>query len=167
MVDQAESELTMAEISLNEYREGTLVSDRQLLKGYIESCVTAVKQADAGYEYAKVVAAQGLYTPQQLAADEFTLSKTKLSLAEAEAMQGRLERFTAPRLIKNLEAKIQAVKVDVLAQRAALINEDTRLRRLEALHRELHHAGPPRRDRGLLRQRQPAGGWSRTRSARG
>lgn len=130
-VDQAESELTMAEISLNEYKEGTLVSDRQLLKGYIESCDNAMKQAEAGYEYAKVVAAQGLYTPQQLAADEFTFAKTQLSLREARRMQDRLERYTAPRLAKNLEAKIQAVKVDVLAQRAALLNEDLRLRRLE------------------------------------
>ena len=130
-VDQAESELTMANISLNEYQEGTLTSDRLLLKGYIESCANTMKQAEASFDYAKVVAAQGLYTPQQLAADEFNLAKTKLGLKEAESMQVRLERFTAPRLAKNLEAKIQSVNVDVLAQRASLINEEARYRRLE------------------------------------
>jgi HlyD family secretion protein len=130
-VEQARSALRVAEISLKEYRDGVLPQDRHLLEGYLQQLRNDREQKQLSLEFARVVAGRGLMTPNQLKGTEFALEQADIVMGEALGMKERLERFTAPRLIKNLEAKIAAVRADLLAQEAAFVLEDARKRRLE------------------------------------
>ncbi len=46
-------------------------------------------------------------------------------------MQARLDKFTAPRIITNIKAKIDTIRADIFAQQATFQRESDRLHRLE------------------------------------
>jgi len=56
----------------------------------------------------------------------------------------RLTKYTAPRLLRNLEAKISAVEADLLAQESSLALEDARKRKLELMIELWHPEGSAR-----------------------
>src|SRR5262249_38212115 len=77
--------------------------------------------------------AKKVRSPAQLKADELSLHQAEIAYKNAQNMQERLEKYTAPRLIKALEAKIEANRADLLAQKSAFQLESDRLRRLETM----------------------------------
>jgi HlyD family secretion protein len=155
-VEQARSALRVAEISLKEYREGLLPQDRHLMEGYILQLRNDLAQKRLAYDADKELDRKKI--PNQLKASTLALEKAEISVNKALEMQQRLERFTAPRLIKNLEAKIAAVKADLLAQEAAFGLEDERKRRLERNIEACTMRAP--RD-GIVVYAAPANRWGR------
>lgn len=129
-VDQAEKVLEVAEISLQEYREGIFPQDRLLTTQYIETCKTQLGGARDTYVQSRRIHAQGWISAQQLNADKLSLDRAEINLREAYGMRERLEKYTGPRLRKNLEAKIDSIRSDLYAQKAAFELENERLRRL-------------------------------------
>ena len=73
---------------------------------------------------------KGFRAAEQYKADLGDRNRSDLGLKEARGMEVRLVKFTGPRLIKSLEAKLKAIRADMLAQEAAFGVEDDRLRRL-------------------------------------
>jgi HlyD family secretion protein len=132
-VEQAEKMAEVNEIALREYRDGILPQDRLLIKQYIASCETQLAKAREELLWAEDVFRKGLRTEAQLKADRFAYERAQIALQEAKVMQRRLDKFTAPRLITNLEAKQASIQSDLLAQRSAFQLEDNRLRDLEQM----------------------------------
>ena len=87
------------------------------------------------------------------------MQRSEIMLREARTMKSRLETFTGPRLITNLEAKLEAIRADVLAQQTVLEIEKTRLRRLEANIEYCTVRAP--RD-GIVVYANQTNGWGRT-----
>jgi multidrug resistance efflux pump len=132
-VEQARSLVEVSEISLREYRDGIYPQDVQLIRQYLSTCRTEMERTERAYLWSKETTAKGFRSTAQLKADELAMQKAKISLDEAEGMEERLEKYTAPRLIKNLEAKIQAIRADKLALEQSFEVESDRLRKLETM----------------------------------
>ena len=98
------------------------------------------------------MAKKGFRTSSQLKADELSDQQASIALEEAEGMLERLEKFTGPKILKSLEAKIKAIEADKKNQEASFELEKQRLAPPPEVHRQLH---PPRSGRRHPRLRQP------------
>jgi multidrug resistance efflux pump len=157
-VEQGNKALEVAEISLREYRDGIYPKDRQLIKQYIETCKVQLQGTIDTYEASKRIFAKGLIGPEQLQADRISKERAEINLREAYGMQERLEKYTAPRLIKNLEAKIDTIRADLLAQQAAFELEKQRKDRLE---RNIENCTLRAPSDGIVAYAVQGNGWGR------
>jgi len=132
-VEQAKSLLEVSEITIREFRDGIYPQDVQLIRQYLLACRTEQERAERTYIWSKETTAKGFRSSAQLYADKLTLEQAEIALREAEGMEYRLEKYTAPRLLKNLEAKIEAIRADKLAQDQVFELESDRKRKLEAM----------------------------------
>lgn len=130
-VEQVQSILDVNEITFREYRDGIFPQDRQLIRQYIETCLIQKEQAERTVTWSREVTSKGFRAPAQLTADELNYQKTVIQLREAEGMLTRLEKYTAPKLLKSLQANLEAIRADKLAQRIAFGLEENRVRDLE------------------------------------
>jgi HlyD family secretion protein len=130
-VTQANSILEVNEISLREYRDGIYPQDLQLVRQYLVSCRVEEDRARKNLEWSRGVYLKGFRAPSQYQADILAMERATIALGEAERMERRLVDYTGPKLIKSLEAKLEANKADALAQKAAFALETSRLKRLE------------------------------------
>lgn len=130
-VEQARSILGVNLITMREYQEGVYPQDVQLVHQYTTACQTEEERARQNLEWSRATAARGFRSATQLQADALAWQQAEFRLRDAEHMANRLERYTAPRLITSLKAKIEAIKSDLLSQEAAFELEVNRLKRLE------------------------------------
>jgi HlyD family secretion protein len=115
---------------LREYRDGIYPQDLELIRYYIESCQIEKDRAQRNLKWSRDMMALGYRTPFQVASDEAALEQTTIALKEAQGMLERLTKYTGPKLIKALEAKVQAILSDKLNQEASFKLEEQRLARL-------------------------------------
>ncbi len=132
-VEQARALEEVSKITLQEYRDGIYPQDGQLIRQYLQTCRTEAGRAERNYQWSKETVAKGYRSAAQLKADELALQQAQLALHEAEGMDIRLEKYTAPRLKKNLEAKIAAIHADKLSLEQSFEVESDRLRKLETM----------------------------------
>lgn len=130
-VEQARSLLEVNEITLREYRDGIYPQDQQLIHQYISTCRVDYERAKRNYAWSEQTTKKGFRSSSQLKADALALQQADINLQEAEGMSERLEKYTAPKLIKALEAKIEAIRADKLAQESTFELESDRLKKLE------------------------------------
>jgi multidrug resistance efflux pump len=132
-VEQAKSLLEVSEITLLEYQDGIYPQDLQLIRQYLQTCRIEAERAERTFIWSKETTAKGFRATAQMNADELAMHQAQIALREAEGMEIRLEKYTAPKLIKNLKAKIAAIRADKLAQEQAFELESDRLRKLEEM----------------------------------
>jgi len=130
-VDQAKSILEVSEISLREYRDGIYPQDLQLIRQYIETCKIEKERSERNANWSRDMFKKGLRTAAQLKGDELNDQEKSIALEEAEGMLERLVKFTGPKNIKSLEAKIKAVESDKKNQEASFQLETQRRDRLQ------------------------------------
>lgn len=130
-VDQAAAILEVNKITYREYRDGIYPQDLQLIRQYIQTCQIERERAEGNVKWSQGMADQHLRTAAQLRADKLSLQQADFVLSEAEGMLNRLEKFTAPKILKTLEAKLAAILTDKLAQDAMFALETERLERLK------------------------------------
>lgn len=130
-VDQAAAILDVNKITYREYRDGIYPQDLQLVRQYIQTCRIERDRAEQNVIWSRGMNAKNLRTAVQLRADELDLQKADFVLSEAQGMLDRLEKFTAPKILKSLEAKLAAILTDKLAQDAMFALEKERLERLK------------------------------------
>jgi multidrug resistance efflux pump len=132
-VEQIQATLDVNEITLQEYRDGIYPQDLQLVRQYVITCQIDEDRARKNLVWGKETAAKGIRSAAQVQADALALQQADFALREAEGMAVRLEKFTKKRLIKNLQAKIEAIRADKLAQESSFQLESDRLKRLEQM----------------------------------
>jgi len=130
-VDQAAAILEVNKITYREYRDGIYPQDLQLIRQYIQTCRTERERAEQNLVWSQGMADKHLRTAAQLRADKLDLQQADFVLSEAQGMLDRLEKFTAPKILKSLEAKLAAILTDKLAQDAMFALESERLERLK------------------------------------
>ncbi len=157
-VEQAQSILEVSQIALDEYKNGIYKRDIELINQYIQTCGIQLRQAQDTLAYSRSLFEKHLYSEQQVRSAEYGLQRSELALREARTMRDRLVKHTAPKIIVNLEAKIEAVRADLLAQEEAFKREDERKRRLERAIANCKMVAP--RD-GLVVYANEANGWGR------
>jgi HlyD family secretion protein len=129
-VDQAKAMLEVAEISLREYRDGIYPQDVGLIEDYIETCQIESDRAKSNLKWSREMLALGFRTPSQVLSDTLAVQQTEFALTEAKGMYLRLTKYTGPKIIKALEANVEAIKSDKLTQEASFSLEEQRLKRL-------------------------------------
>ena len=130
-VEQAESMLEVARIALREYRDGIFPQDLQLIRQYIASCEIERSRSAGNLKWSREMLAMSYRTPFQVKSDELALQQAEIALLEANGMLRRLSQWTAPKIIKQLEANVAAIESDLLTQKASFSLEDQRLKRLQ------------------------------------
>ncbi len=130
-VDQANTLLQANKIAFEEYRMGLLPQDKELVAQYIIACQTELKQAKTNLEWANGALEKGLLSSAQHKANIYAQQRAEITLRGAETMKVRLEKFSSPRLLKNLEAKLQSIQADIFQQENTYSIEATRLKRLQ------------------------------------
>ncbi len=165
-VEQAQSILEVSEIALREYRDGIYPQDVQLVRQYISTCRTEFERASKNLAWSRDVAAKGFRASAQVKADEAAFQQATIALREAEGMAFRLEKYTGPKLITGLSAKVEAVRADLLNQEAAFQLEEARLNKLKAMIANCTMRTPATASSSTT-TRPIAGGGSRPSSRRG
>jgi multidrug resistance efflux pump len=130
-VEQAEKALEVAEISLLEYTEGVYPRDQQLVDQYIYVCRVQLAQSKTKLDWTTNMHSRLMQSEAQVKGATYEFERMEVALKDALSMKRKLEEFTMPKLVANLEAKIAAVRSDLLAQRVAFQLEDQRKARLE------------------------------------
>lgn len=157
-VEQARALLEVNEITLREYRDGIYPQDQQLIRQYISTCRVDYERAKRNYAWSEQTTRNGFRSSSQLKADALVLQQAEIKLREAEGMSERLDKYTAPKIIKALEAKIKAILADKLAQESTFELESDRLKRLESTVAHCTIRSP--RD-GVVVYAQQANRWGR------
>lgn len=158
-LEQVKKTLEVAEIGLEEFRDGVFPQDKMLLNQYIAQCELRTNQSMKNLAWSKDQVSKGLRSETQLRADENDNTKNKIMLEEAMGMQDRLEKFTAPRIMKELQAKIEAVRTDLYAIQKAYQLEVDRQKKLEEMIANCKMVAP--RD-GIVVYANESNMWGRT-----
>lgn len=158
-VTQAQSLLEVNKIALREYRDGIHPQDGQLIRDYLRACEIELEKAQRTAEWSRGMNAKGMRTAAQTKADFLALQQWQLAVTEGRGMLQRLEKFTAPRLIKALMAKNEAIRADLLTQQAAFELERARLQKLEKMVEKCTLVAP--RD-GIVVYHNQNNRWGRT-----
>lgn len=132
-VEQATALLEVNEISLKEYRDGILPQDRALIAGYKLQCDMELQRCRETMQWSTDALQKGFRTANQVTTDRLALERAEVQEREAKTMNRRLESYSAPRLVSNLEAKSASIRSDLLAQEAALKVETDRLARIKKM----------------------------------
>ena len=157
-VDQAKSILEVSEISLREYRDGIYPQDLQLIRQYIQTCKIEKERSERNASWSRDMFKKGFRTAVQLKADELNDQEKSIALEEAEGMLERLVKFTGPKNIKSLEAKIKAVESDKKNQEASFQLETQRRDRLQ---RNIDHCTLRAPDDGIVVYMNETNNWGR------
>ena len=160
-VQQAQAIFEVNEITLREYRDGIYPQDLQLIRQYIQTCQIERDRAARNLEWSRNMAKKGFRTQAQLTADMLADQQTGIALSEANGMLVRLEQFTGPKIIKSLEAKLQAIRSDKSSQEKSFAL-DPSTRPASEKHQELH-APRPRETASSSTSTRPMAGdaWNR------
>lgn len=158
-LEQVKKTLEVAEISLEEFRDGVFPQDKMLLNQYIAQCELRTTQSQKNLVWSKDQLAKGVRSENQYKADEFDHTKNKTMLEEAMGMKERLEQFTAPRILKELQARIEAVRTDFYAIQKAYQLEIDREKKLEEMIANCKLLAP--RD-GIVVYANESNMWGRT-----
>jgi len=132
-LEQVTNTLKVAEISLEEYRDGVFPQDKMLLGQYIAQCEMRADQSRKNLAWSKDQVSKGLRSASAQMADQNEFEKYKIMLEEAQGMRERLEKFTAPRILKELQARIEAVRTDFYAIKNAYQLEVDRQKKIEEM----------------------------------
>ena len=154
---QANSILEVNEIALREYRDGIFPQDLQLIRQYLSTCRTEQERALRNRNWSQATLDKGFRAPQQHQADVLSVQRAEIALIVAELMEQRLVTATGPKLIKALEAKLQANRADSLSLEAAYQTEAERLKRLEKMVANCTLRAP--HDGTVVYALPPSNGW--------
>lgn len=130
-VEQARAIEQVNEITLREYRDGIYPQDVQLVRHYIHTCQVEKERAERTLEWSRDLLKKGFRTPYQVKGDELALQQATIALSEAQGMLQRLTKYTGPKIIKALQANVEAIKADKLMQEKTFSLEDQRLKRIQ------------------------------------
>jgi HlyD family secretion protein len=157
-VDQVRSILEVNLITQREYRDGIFPQDMQLIRQYILTCRVEEERAERNAAWSRRLAEKGFRAKAQLNADLLAEQQTRIALEEAEGMLERLAKFTGPKILKSLEAKIKAIESDRKNQEASFELEKQRLARLQRCIDKCTLRAP---GDGILVYAQQTNGWGR------
>jgi len=119
---QSELDLDVAKLAINEYRNGTMaetMKDHQRLIALAESEVSRSKDR---LDWAGRMNAKGYVSASVLSTETQTFSKAEIAHQRALGARELFERYTAPKVLRQLEGTM-------LSRQAALNYQDIRLKR--------------------------------------
>ena len=127
----ASAALRQAEISKQEYTDGTFKTNEQVEESNILIAKQQLSQAQDKSAFSERLAAKGFVTQQQLSGDRFAVQRAQLDLALYETRLKTLREITREKMLVGFDADIETRKA---ALEAATKNYDEELKKLEEIN---------------------------------
>ncbi len=130
-VISSEALVRTAEISLQEYLEGTYLSERKTLLSDIALSEQNLRKAELNLASAERMAAKGLLKSLQIEAENFAVANTKNLLESAQARLKVLDELTKQKMKVQYESDIEAARAKLGSDRIVLAEEQDTLKEIQ------------------------------------
>ncbi len=130
-VISSEALVRTAEISLQEYLEGTYLSERKTLLSEIALSEQNLRKAELNLASAERMAAKGLLKSLQIEAEKFAVANSKNLLESAQAKLKVLDELTKQKMKVQYESDIEAARAKLDSDKIVLAEEQDTLREIE------------------------------------
>jgi HlyD family secretion protein len=130
-VISSEATVRTNEIALQEYIEGTYLSERKSILSEIAVAEQQRRKAELNLESARRLAAKGMLKGLQIEAEEFSVANARNVLESAEARLIVLDKLTMERNKVQLESEIEAARARLSSDRSVLAEEQAKLTEIE------------------------------------
>ena len=124
-LEQAQLNLDVAKLAVEEYQKGLLAQSIQMMEGQIKLAQSDVERAADRLRWTADMLIKGYVPVAQKATAERNLAESKLSLLTGRANLDNFRRFGNPRSLKELESEVEKRVYEVKAntQRVTRYNE--------------------------------------------
>ncbi len=129
---QAEQDYRVAEISVQEYLDGTFKKELQDAEKEITIALENLRSAQSALAHAQMMFRKGYVSKNQLEAEEFAVQRAQLEVDSANTAKEVLENFTKVKTVEDLRSKVDIAQAKKNSEQAAFDLEQQRLERLEA-----------------------------------
>jgi HlyD family secretion protein len=110
---QAEMELEVAKIAIEEYRKGMALQQIQNLKGRIALAQTDSSRFAARLEWSQKMLEKGYISKSALMTDQMSLQRSDIALTQAEIQLNTYEKFSMPKQIHQLQTQITTLETNL------------------------------------------------------
>ena len=131
MVISSNAAVRTAEIALQEYLQGTFMSERTAILSEIDVAQQALLNAELKLASAERLAAKGMFNKRQVQAEGFAVSNAKNVLESAKARLEILERLTKEKFKVQYESDIEAAKAKLKSDSSVLAEEEDKLKDIQ------------------------------------
>ncbi|MCC6508613.1 MAG: efflux RND transporter periplasmic adaptor subunit, partial [Pirellulaceae bacterium] len=131
VVISSKAAVRTAEISLQEYLEGTYETERRTILSEIALAEQEMRKMELNLASAERLAAKGMFKSLQIDADKFAVSNSKNMLDSATGRLRVLEQLTKEKMKVQLESAIDAAKAKLSSDESVLNEEMNKLKEAE------------------------------------
>ncbi len=117
----AENKAHIAELDVKKYKEGDFLQERRKKESAVALAEEELKRAEDKLEWTKRLAEKGYVTQNDLDADSFAVTKSKIQLESAREDLNLLNKFTYERETSKLETAMMEARGDL--ERVKLTNQ--------------------------------------------
>jgi HlyD family secretion protein len=125
-VISSEATVRTNEIALQEYLNGTYLSERKAIESEIAVAEQELRKAELNLDSARRLAAKGMLKGLQIEAEEFAVSNARNVLESAEARLIVLDELTKEKNRVQLESQIDAAKAQLSSDQSVLSEEQSK-----------------------------------------
>lgn len=129
---QAEKDFAAAKIAVQEYLEGTYVTELLAVESQITVASENLRSAQNTLEHSERMFRKGYISALDLASQTFSVQRAQLELDSAHTAKDVLTKFTKIKMLQELESKRDSAEAAVNSEKASFALEESRLKRLEA-----------------------------------
>lgn len=130
-VISSDAAVKTAEISLQEYLEGTYLSERKTILSEVALAEQELRKAELDKESNERLAAKGMIKGLQLEAAEFSVINAKNALEAAQARLKVLDELTKQKNEVQFESDIEAARAKLKSDESVLAEEMDKLKEIE------------------------------------
>ncbi len=128
---QAEKDFAAAKIAVQEYLEGTFVTELLAVESQITIAAENLRSAQNTLEHSERMFRKGYISALDLASQTFSVQRAQLELDSAYTAKDVLTKYTKVKTLQELESKRDSAEAQVNSEKASLALEESRLNRLE------------------------------------
>ena len=130
-VIQAEKDFQVAEISVEEYLEGTLKKEVQDADAQITIAEENLRSSKNSLAHSGRMFKRGYISELELEGQQFAVKRSELELKSAETAKTVLEKFTKMKTLEDLRSKVETARAKQRSETAAYELEEAKLQRLK------------------------------------
>ena len=129
---QAEKNFAAAQIAVQEYVEGTFVTELLNVESQITIAAENLRSAQNTLDHSERMFRKGYISALDLASQTFSVQRAQQELDSANTAKNVLVKYTKVKMLQELESKRDSAEAQVNSERASFALEESRLKRLEA-----------------------------------
>ena len=130
-VIQAQKDYDVAQISVEEYLEGTFKKELQDAETLITIAEENLRSSKNSLEYSERMFQRGYISSLELESQQFAVRRAQLELDSANTAMEVLEKFTKVKTMTELKSTVETAEANLESEQAAFELEEGKLKRLE------------------------------------